>query len=587
MFWRSVVVKLWFTILLLVCFVLIILTVLLLQFFENFHINKAEEEMLQTASVISTLIESHQQEEKVMNTAEAVKSPSSHVLITEGSEEVWTAQSNVEDFEQMDDQWFQNDPDLSRVVSENTDVKKVATSGDEKFLAVGTPLPGGDGAVYVYKPLNSIEETTQQTTKTVFLGAGIAIVLTTIFAFFLSTRITAPLMKMRKGAFELSEGEFHTKIPILTHDEIGELAIAFNRMGRQLKQNIDAVNQEKEQLSGVLKSMADGVITLNHKKKILVSNPPAEHLLHSWRYEEDLPEDELPSPVHDLFESVISEEKEAMTEVTVQGRNWVIIMTPLYSNTTIRGVVAVLRDMTEERRLDKLRKDFLANVSHELRTPISMMRGYSEAIVDEVADSKEEKNELAQIILEESERMGRLVNELLDLARMESGNIQLHEEAVEIDLFLDRIVKKFQGVAEDNNVLLQSEFPHEPFGTSHIDPDRIEQVITNLLDNAIRHTSENGTVFVRLYRENNNFVITIQDTGSGIPEEDLPFIFERFYKGDKSRKRDPSKEKQGTGLGLAIAKNIVEAHGGSIAAQSKEGEGTTFHISLPHKGLSK
>ncbi|SIS37059.1 ATP-binding protein [Salimicrobium flavidum] len=587
MFWRSVVVKLWFTILLLVCFVLIILTVLLLQFFENFHINKAEEEMLQTASVISTLLESHQQQEIVMETAESVKSASSHVLITDGAEQIWTAESNVETFAKLDEQWLQNDPDLSRVMSERTDVKKVAETEDGKFLAVGTPLSDSEGGVFVFKPLNSVEETTQQTTKTVFLGAGIAIVLTTIFAFFLSTRITAPLMKMRKGAFELSEGEFHTKIPILTHDEIGELAIAFNRMGRQLKQNIDALNQEKEQLSGVLKSMADGVITLNHKKKILVTNPPSEQLLQSWRYEEDLAEEELPTPLHDLFESVISEETEAMTEVTVQGRNWVIIMTPLYSNTTIRGVVAVLRDMTEERRLDKLRKDFLANVSHELRTPISMMRGYSEAIVDEVANSKEEKNELAQIILEESERMGRLVNELLDLARMESGNIQLHKESVEIELFIDRILKKFHGVAEENNVRLQSEFPSESIGSSAIDPDRIEQVVTNLLDNAIRHTSDNGSVFVRLYKDDHNFVITIEDTGSGIPEEDLPFIFERFYKGDKSRKRDPSKEKQGTGLGLAIAKNIVEAHGGGISAQSKEGEGTTFHISLPQKGLSK
>ncbi|SDI97503.1 ATP-binding protein [Salimicrobium halophilum] len=581
MFWRSVVVKLWFTILLLVCFVLMILTVLLLEFFENFHVNKAEEEMLQTASVISTLITSHQDEEIVRSTAESVKAPSSHVLITDGESGAWTLESNVEGFAQLDSQWFRSDPDLSKVEDERVEVKKVASTEGRNFLAVGAPLEREEGAVFVYKPLNSVEETTQQTTKTVFLGAGIAIVLTTIFAFFLSTRITAPLMKMRKGALELSKGEFHTKIPILTHDEIGELAIAFNRMGRQLKQNIDALNQEKEQLSGVLKSMADGVITLNHKKNILVTNPPAEQLLEWWRYEEELSKAELPSPLQDLFESVITEEREAMTEVTVQGRTWVIIMTPLYSNTTIRGVVAVFRDMTEERRLDKLRKDFLANVSHELRTPISMMRGYSEAIVDGVAASQEEKNELAQIILEESERMGRLVNELLDLARMESGNIQLYEEPVEVDLFVDRIVKKFHGVAEENHVHLRCDYPEGAVGVSRIDPDRIEQVITNLLDNAIRHTKEEGAVSVEVYRENNNWITTIEDTGSGIPEEDLPFIFERFYKGDKSRKRDPSNEKQGTGLGLAIAKNIVEAHGGTISAQSKLGEGTTFRIILP------
>ncbi|WP_347862825.1 ATP-binding protein [Salimicrobium sp. PL1-032A] len=582
MFWRSVVVKLWFTILLLVCFVLMILTVLLLEFFENFHINKAEEEMLQTATVISTLITTQQNDEVVLSTAESVKASSSHVLITDGQSGSWRLDSDVEGFEQLDSEWFYNDAELAKVEEEKVEVKKVASIDEKNFLAVGAPLAGEDGAVYVYKPLDSIEATTQQTTKTVFLGAGIAIVLTTIFAFFLSTRITAPLMKMRKGAMELSKGEFHTKIPILTHDEIGELAIAFNRMGRQLKQNIDALNQEKEQLSGVLKSMADGVITLNHKKNILVTNPPAEQLLEGWRYEEKLSSDHLPESLHDLFESVITEEREAMTEVTVQGRTWVIIMTPLYSNTTIRGVVAVFRDMTEERRLDKLRKDFLANVSHELRTPISMMRGYSEAIVDGVAASEEEKNELAQIILEESERMGRLVNELLDLARMESGHIQLYKETVEIEGFIERIMKKFHGVSEENHVRLQSDFPEMPIGKAQVDPDRIEQVITNLLDNAIRHTEEGGTVSVEVYRENGNWITTIKDTGVGVPEEDLPFIFERFYKGDKSRKRDLTNEKQGTGLGLAIAKNIVEAHGGVISAQSKQGEGTIFRISLPH-----
>lgn len=587
MFWRSVVVKLWFTILLLVCFVLIILTVLLLQFFENFHVNKAEEEMLRTATVVSTLIDSEQRQDIIRSTTDTVKSASSHVLVVRGNGQSWKAESNSGEFKELQKQWFEQDEELARVITGGTEVKKVASADGRKFLAVGSPLSGDNGAVFVYKPLDSVEETTQQTTKTVFLGAGIAIVLTTIFAFFLSTRITAPLMKMRKGAFELSEGEFHTKIPIITHDEIGELAIAFNRMGRQLKQNIDALNQEKEQLSGVLKSMADGVITLNHKRKILVTNPPAKQLLQSWRYEEELEEEELPSPLHELFESVITEEREAMTEVTVQGRNWVIIMTPLYSNTTIRGVVAVLRDMTEERRLDKLRKDFLANVSHELRTPISMMRGYSEAIVDEVATTKEEKNELAQIILEESERMGRLVNELLDLARMESGNIQLHKEPVDVNLFLDRIVNKFQGVAEETGVKLLHERSGLPAGTVSIDSDRIEQVVTNLLDNAIRHTAENGSVHVHLHGGEDHFEIKVEDTGAGIPEEDLPFIFERFYKGDKSRKRAPSEEKQGTGLGLAIAKNIVEAHKGKISVQSKEGEGTTFYIYLPVENLPK
>lgn len=244
----------------------------------------------------------------------------------------------------------------------------------------------------------------------------------------------------------------------------------------------------------------------------------------------------------------------------------------------MRGAVAVIRDMTEERHMDKMRKDFIANVSHELRTPISMLQGYSEAIVDNVAESKEEKNELAQIIHEESFRMGRLVNELLDLTRMEAGHTRLNKENVDLDSYVERILKKFQGIAEENHVQLMSE-KHLTVSSISIDADRIEQVFTNLIDNAIRHTKENGYVKVVVENTGADLYIAIEDNGSGIPEADLPFVFERFYKADKSRARNSNKK--GTGLGLAIAKNIVEAHEGTINVKSKIDEGTSFEIRIP------
>lgn len=199
---------------------------------------------------------------------------------------------------------------------------------------------------------------------------------------------------MRQGAQDLAKGKFDTKIPILTQDEIGELAIAFNQMGRQLKFHITALNQEKEHLSNILSSMADGVITINIDGTILVTNPPAERFLQAWYYEQNMnvkEGHELPPEARELFQNTVSTEKEQMIEMTLQGRTWVSAMSPLYNQSHVRGAVAVLRDMTEERRLDKLRKDFIANVSHELRTPISMLQGYSEAIVDDIASSEEEK----------------------------------------------------------------------------------------------------------------------------------------------------------------------------------------------------
>ncbi|MFZ0368592.1 MAG: ATP-binding protein [Halobacillus sp.] len=588
MFWRSVVGKLWFTILFLVCFVLFILTVLLLEFFQNYHIQQAESQLLQTASKITEVVERYEDRNLLLSTTALVKNPASRALITYGPDEVIVSDSESQALPKMTYNWISSDNDLSKVISEGRDVKKVTEikEFDTEVMVVGTPLTERNGAVFVYQSLDTIEETSEQTTKIIFLGAGIAIILTTIFAFFLSTRITSPLIKMREGALELAKGEFNTKIPILTHDEIGELAMAFNRMGRQLKFHINALNQEKEQLSGILRSMADGVITINREGEVLITNPPAQQYLEADKFENDeegtLNPSNLPAPLYELFDEVISKEQEAMTEVSLQGRSWVIIMTPLYDKDTIRGAVAVLRDMTDERRLDKLRKDFIANVSHELRTPISMLQGYSEAIVDDVAESKEDKNELAQIIHDESLRIGRLVNELLDLARMEAGHINLYVESVELAPYMDKIERKFQGLSKERQVSLTINVDPN-LEWLYFDADRIEQVFTNLIDNAIRHTSEHGSVNVIIEDGGHEWMASVHDSGQGISEDDLPFVFERFYKADKSRKREASKHKKGTGLGLAIAKNIVEAHNGMISVHSKVEEGTTFSFRIPKK----
>ncbi|TMN23729.1 ATP-binding protein [Lentibacillus cibarius] len=583
MFWRSVVGKLAITILLLVSFVLFILTILLLEFFEDYHVEQAEKDMMQTAQKVSRMIEQYEDHDLALENASLVKDPLSRVAVISGDGAFWTSESADSDLNDLNAKWLRNDEELKNVFAKGEKVKKQTLLPDTNIeaLVVGKPI-NQNGAVFVYQSLDIVNQTKAETTKIILLAAGIAIILTTIFAFFLSTRITSPLIKMREAAIDLTRGEFNTKVPILTHDEIGELAMAFNRMGRQLKFHINALRQEKEQFSGIVTSMADGVITLNRNGDMLITNRPAEMFIENLYYENDLTNtkdnSKAPEPLNTLLQSVIQDEKEAIQEITTQGRTWVMIMTPLYDQSYIRGAVAVLRDMTEERRSDKLREDFIANVSHELRTPISMLQGYSEAIVDGVAESKEEKNELAQIIHDESMRMGRLVNELLDLARMEAGHNQLNKEMIDASAYTNRILKKFKGPAEENNVTLHLE-KHLEEGTIAFDPDRMEQVFTNLIDNAIRHTGENGFVNVTIESTASNFYVSIEDNGAGIPEDDIPFVFERFYKADKSRTRN--RKKKGTGLGLAIAKNIVEAHGGTINVKSRMNEGTTFEFNIP------
>ncbi|WP_017728107.1 ATP-binding protein [Halalkalibacterium ligniniphilum] len=590
MLWRSVVGKLWFTILLLVSVVLSILMVMLLQFFERFHINEAESQLFNHANMIATIYEDYEDPDFARSMiSEYSNAFETKVVIIEDQSQYWnTGHSSPIN---LPLETFLEHPLLSRVF---TGQQTVVMEGDfpsldgvegmdTGMMIVGIPLDESEpgSAVFLYQPLSAIEETSAETKRIVYLSAAIAIVLTTVFAFFLSTRITAPLRKMRQVALEVAQGKFQTKIPILTHDEIGQLAIAFNRMRRELNRSITALNQEKEQLSRILSSMADGVITLDRKGQIVVTNPPAERFIQAWYYEQGMNHkgEELPETVQHLFQQVVALEKEQATEVDVQGRSWAVLITPLYDHSFVRGAVAVVRDMTEERRHDKLRKDFIANVSHELRTPISMLQGYSEAIIDDIAGSDEEKKEIAQIIYEESLRMGRLVNELLDIARMEAGHIELSYEEIQVKEFSERIARKFQGLAREQGIQLQ--FIMEGEDTVLLaDPDRVEQVLTNLLHNAIRHTGENGTVRLRVHPTPSGVRFDVEDTGSGIPEEDLPYVFERFYKADKARTRA---KKSGTGLGLAIAKNIVDAHDGEISVHSKENDGTTFTCFFPKR----
>ncbi|MDA3128655.1 ATP-binding protein [Aliibacillus thermotolerans] len=584
MLWRSVVGKLWGTIILLVAVVLIFLTFLLLQFFEQFHKSEAEQQLMSHANVVVSVLEEYDDPSVALQTIEKIANTYNTKVVIIRNDEEWQSSNELDAGTSLPLEIFREHEELSSV-QENGDrvVTQLDYNGEElqaEIFIVGLPyqlVNGDNGSIYLYQSLSVIENTTGKTKQIILLSAGIAIILTTVFAFFLSSRVTAPLRKMRQLALNVAKGDFNTKVPILTNDEIGQLGIAFNKMRRELNQNIAALNQEKEQLSRILSSMADGVITIDRKGTIIVTNPPAHRFLEMYRYEhQDYDELSLPKELKKLFQHVVAQEKEQLAEMDIQGRSYAILMTPLYDQNFVRGVVAVIRDMTEERQHDKLRKDFIANVSHELRTPISMLQGYSEAIIDDMATSEEEMKEIVKIIYDESKRMNRLVNELLDIARMEAGHIQLDKQKTDIHALANKVYKKFQGLAKEAEVELSiTTTGTEPI--QFLDPDRIEQVMTNLIHNAIRHTDKDGTVRITVEAKKEGTKVSVKDDGTGIPEEDLPYVFERFYKADKARTRSNG----GTGLGLAIAKNIVEAHGGEISVHSKLGEGALFRFFLP------
>ncbi|MCP1144241.1 ATP-binding protein [Lysinibacillus endophyticus] len=586
--WRSIVGKLWITILLLVSFVLFVFTILMLEFLENYHKEKAEQSLNQTASTIASIVDKYNLEHLADEIIEEMLPEDTNALLVSPDHLVVSAfQTGINKVEIQES--IVNSKDFNKIYESNKPIIKemilpsqIEDDKMESYFVLSYPLKSEDalhGAIFIYQNPTALHKTSQKTTKIVFLSAFIAFVLTTFFAFFLSSRITWPLRKMREHAFELAKGKFDATLPTTQNDEIGQLAMAFNQMGRQLKHHLEVINQEKEQLASVLTSMTDSVITFNRDRTILLSNPPADRLLQKWflrkKSQGDSP---IPIEIYEMLEHVLDFEDKLEEDIEMDGSYYRITISPLKnSQQSIRGAIAVIRDMTEQLRLEKLRSDFIANVSHELRTPIAMLQGYSEALLDDVVTEEEERNEMIRIIYDESQRMGRLVKDLLDLARMESGHTTLYKEDVSAVHVLERITQKFAQVAKEKHVNLKFKSSLSEDVMISLDEDRIEQVLTNLIDNAIRHTPENGSVTVSLDQEFSYAKIQVADTGEGIPQEDLSFVFERFYKADKARTRS----KGGTGLGLAIAKNIVEAHKGNIKVDSTVGVGTTFTFHLP------
>ncbi|NUU75770.1 HAMP domain-containing protein [Paenibacillus xylanilyticus] len=419
--------------------------------------------------------------------------------------------------------------------------------------------------------------------------------LTTFFALFLFTKITQPMQQLIQAANAIRKGNYGTRLSLVTSDEIGELANTFNHMAAQLEDNIRSLNHEKEHLASVLRSMTDAVVTFDGEGKVILTNPPGEKIMQAW-CDLDWAQDEegqemnkgenssrdVPEPLVPLFKLVMEHGGDQSSNVHVQQGVWSVQMTPLYADSVVRGAVAVLRNVTEEVRLEKMRRDFVANVSHEIRTPLSMMQGYSEALLDGMAASPEESEELIQVIHDESLRMGRLVKDLLDLARMEAGHTDMAMKEVDLVELLERVYRKFSVRSKEQDIRLHFECNLPSLVLQQADEDRLEQVFTNLLDNAFRHTPPDKNVIIaaKLLEDHRTSVakVSIKDEGAGIPTSDLPFIFERFYKADKARVRG---ESVGTGLGLAIVKNIVDAHHGIIQVNSTLGEGTEFILQFP------
>jgi two-component system phosphate regulon sensor histidine kinase PhoR len=442
------------------------------------------------------------------------------------------------------------------------------------------------GVLRLALPLSVVTSSYTELHRVMLAGAAVALVVAVGIGLFVARRVTRPVVEMEVIARRMSEGDFTARAPTRSPDEIGRLGRALNVMSARLRGKIDDLEHEQARISAMLDGMVEGVIAVDVHDQIVAMNGPARALFEVMRGRGDgkpLLEVIRNADLHALLGQVRRGETHAVVrrEFRVPGappRAVQANAVPVELGAGEVGVVMVLHDVTELRRLETVRTEFVANVSHELRTPLTAIHGYLETLLGGALDEPEHARRFLEIVFRHTERLGRLLDDLRDLSDIELGRVHLQLGPVAADDVIESVLAIMRPRAEARGVTLAAEAADVPEVTA--DHDRLEQVLINLVDNAVKYTDAGGRVTVSTRRLDATVEIAVADTGVGIPPADLPRITERFYRVDRAR----SRELGGTGLGLAIVKHLVMAHGGTLAIESEPGRGTTVRVSVPIEG---
>jgi two-component system, OmpR family, phosphate regulon sensor histidine kinase PhoR len=440
------------------------------------------------------------------------------------------------------------------------------------------------GVIRLAMPLSDIKILSDRLKGLLIVALIFAFIFSVVLFFMVSAWISSPLREISWAAKNIAHGDFSKRPLISSRDEVGELAESIRFMSDQIKAKIAEVTTSKLRLEAVLWSMFEGVMVLEASGKIILINQALRELLNISEDPAGKSAIEIirNADVQDIAETALKGQpgvlsREISIFVPVE-KNFIVHATPVLRDGKHEAAVLVFHDITELRRLENIRKDFVANVSHELRTPVSNIQGYSETLLQGALNDRENAKEFVEIIHSDSQRLAALINDLLDLSQIESGKLSLDIDKNMLNDMIDSVYKKIdhkikikkiefiKDIAEDANIV-------------YCDRYAIEQVLLNLIENAVKYTSEEGIIKVCAEKEDGFIRVDISDTGIGISQEHISRIFERFYRIDKAR----SREQGGTGLGLAIVKHIVQAHNGKVWVESIPSKGSTFSFTLPIK----
>lgn len=446
------------------------------------------------------------------------------------------------------------------------------------------------GVVYLRASLESVYSNINSITLIYLSAALITIVIGLLLAIIISQEITRPIEEMRKQTLRIARGDFSGQVRVMGNDELGQLAGAVNNLSVRVEEAQESSDSERRRLDSVLSHMSDGVLATDRRGNVTIVNNMALQLL-GVEHDDELIGKSIIDVLDIRYDYTVrqlvnSEQKEMILDMSNSGSNLILnaYFSPIQRESGfVSGLVCVLHDVTSQQKEEQERKEFVSNVSHELRTPLTSVKSYVEALSDGAWQDKEIAPQFLKVVQDETERMIRMINDLLSLSRMDAGTTKLNLEYVNINELFNYILNRFDMIIKKEEDPKKKKYTIERFFTKkdlwvEIDTDKFTQVIDNIMNNAIKYSPDGGVITARLLETHNHVIMSISDQGLGIPRKDLSHIFDRFFRVDKAR----SRKQGGTGLGLAISKEVVNMLGGQIWVDSVEGKGSTFYISLPY-----
>ncbi|MBN2557304.1 MAG: HAMP domain-containing protein [Clostridia bacterium] len=418
-----------------------------------------------------------------------------------------------------------------------------------------------------------------QFNNVIFTALILSLLIAFIFGFLISKAITIPIEHITEKTRDIAEGNFGQKLDRQGSDEIGQLTNSINDMSQSLKNMLEEIKNEKGKVDTILNNMTDGIIAFDKKGAMIHVNPAAMTMLNRRRLDENLDDFIKEYRMDTTQEEIMNYTQEAnLKKLTLQRGGLVMrIGFAVFTDDELKneGCIIILRDITEQEKMDVMQKEFVANVSHELKTPLTSIKSYTETLLSGKVEDKGTEKEFLEVIESEVDRMAELVKDLLQLSALDMKRTRIEFHKHSIPDLINKTLEKVRMAASEKNHTIEKNIQYP--GKATFDFEKIQRVLINLLTNAIKYTDPGGLITIDVKKENSDIVIIVTDNGIGIPEKELPRIFDRFYRVDKAR----SRKMGGTGLGLAIAREIISAHNGEISIKSEPGKGTEVVMSIP------